>query len=115
MIREVVTNLIGNAVKFTKTKEVAEIEVGYKHQGDYNLFYVKDNGIGFDMKKSGKLFTVFSRLHSQEDYDGHGAGLAIVQRLLQRHKGKIWATSEPNIGTCFYFTLPKNISQKKAA
>ena len=107
MIRQVWVNLISNALKFTRKRPVATIEIGAQADahGEW-VYHVKDNGAGFDMRYVGKLFGVFQRLHNQPDFEGTGVGLALVQRILQRHGGRIWAESEVEQGACFYFTLP---------
>jgi light-regulated signal transduction histidine kinase (bacteriophytochrome) len=107
LIRQVWVNLLSNALKFTKQRDVCEIEIGTQ-QGEEGetIYYVKDNGAGFDMRYSGKLFGIFQRLHSQEEFSGTGVGLALVQRIVDRHGGKIWAESELDLGAAFYFTLP---------
>jgi PAS domain S-box-containing protein len=105
LMQIVFTNLLSNALKFTRNKKAAKIEFGCKSKNKQTHFYVKDNGVGFDMKYADKLFSPFQRLHRAEDYEGTGIGLAIVQRIIHRHKGRIWAESEVGKGTVFYFTL----------
>ena len=105
LMKIVFVNLLANAVKFTRPRATATIEVGQETlQGELVLF-VRDNGVGFDMKYVGKLFGMFQRLHREEDFEGTGVGLATIRRILQRHGGRIWAESEPNKGTTFYFTV----------
>ncbi len=111
MIRQVWVNLIGNAIKFTKEREVAEVEIGTWDGGSGGLiYYIKDNGIGFDMSYVDKLFGVFQRLHSQEEFPGTGVGLALVQRIVKRHGGRVWAEGQVGQGATFYFTLPSQSS-----
>jgi signal transduction histidine kinase len=105
LIRQVFRNLISNAVKFSTTRERAIIKIGLTIEGEEPTFYVRDNGVGFDMKYADKLFGVFQRLHSQKEFEGTGVGLAIVQRIILRHAGKVWAYSEQGRGTTFFFTL----------
>ena len=109
LLRAVMVNLIGNAWKFTGRQARARIEVGQRSGPDeqHVVFYVRDNGAGFDMQYAEKLFAVFQRLHSEEDYPGTGVGLATVQRVIERHGGRIWAESTPNAGATFFFTLPR--------
>jgi len=107
MIRQVWVNLISNAVKFSKNREYGEIEIGAKASEDGECtYYVKDNGAGFEMRHADKLFGIFQRLHSQQDFPGTGVGLALVQRIVQRHGGRIRAEAEIDHGATFYFTLP---------
>jgi signal transduction histidine kinase len=105
LLGQVYANLIGNAVKFTRPVPAARVEIGCDRDGERPVFFVRDNGIGFDMRYAAKLFGVFQRLHRVEDFEGTGAGLAIVQRIVHRHGGAIWAESAPGRGASFYFTL----------
>lgn len=105
LLKIALTNLLSNALKFTGKCKKAEIEFGNRTEGNNIIFYIKDNGIGFDMKYADKLFSPFQRLHREEEYEGSGIGLAIVQRIIHRHGGQIWVESKPGSGTTFYFTL----------
>ena len=111
LIRQVWINLISNAVKYSKHKSEILIEIGAYANGDATVYYIKDSGAGFDMNYYDKLFGVFQRLHSQEEFDGTGIGLAIVQKIVDRHQGTVWAESTLNEGASFYFSLP-NINDK---
>ncbi|MBJ7255526.1 MAG: PAS domain S-box protein, partial [Akkermansiaceae bacterium] len=112
MIRQLWINLINNALKFTANRKVGEIEIGAKDDvPDGPIYFIKDNGVGFDMRYVGKLFVVFQRLHEQKEFPGTGVGLALVHRIIQRHGGRIWAEAEPERGATFYFTLPSQLSQ----
>lgn len=105
LMRQVFVNLLANAVKFTRPREAAVIEVGTTQARGANCIFVRDNGVGFNMKHADQLFRVFRRLHRAEDFEGTGVGLAIVQRILGRHGGAIWVDAELNRGATFYFTI----------
>lgn len=105
LLKLALENLINNAWKFTSRNPTPRIEIGCTQQKGHPIYFVRDNGVGFEMKYKDKLFTVFQRLHSAEEFEGTGVGLATVQRVIQRHSGQIWAESQVNQGAVFYFTL----------
>ena len=111
MIRQVFVNLLSNAIKFTRPKETGIIEIACMVKENQNIYYVKDNGIGFNMQYASKLFGVFQRHHTVDEFEGTGVGLAIVQRIIHRHGGQVWAEGKVNEGTTFYFTLPRGEKQ----
>ena len=106
LLKQVWVNLLSNAFKFTRRRERALIEIGCQEQQDEKVYVVRDNGAGFDMAYVGKLFGVFQRLHRSDEFEGTGAGLAIVQRIIQRHGGRIWVEAALDQGATFYFALP---------
>ena len=111
LLKQVLVNLLSNAFKFSRDRRDPAVEVGWRRDLDavtHHTLFIKDNGVGFDMRYGDKLFGVFQRLHSTEEYEGTGVGLAIVQRIIQRHGGRVWAEGEPGKGATFYFTLPKD-------
>ena len=114
-MRQVWVNLISNAVKYSSNTPKPEIKIGSTTENGTITFFVKDNGVGFNEKYKNKLFRVFQRLHSTEEFEGTGIGLAIVEKVISKHGGKTWAKSEENKGACFYFSLPneQKIQNKK--
>jgi PAS domain S-box-containing protein len=108
MLKQVVVNLLSNAVKYSCKQPLQEIEVGVSGKNGDSFYYVKDNGVGFDMAYYDKLFGVFQRLHGADEFEGTGVGLAIVQRIIAKHSGKVWAESKVDQGATFKFSLPKN-------
>ncbi|MHB8909729.1 MAG: sensor histidine kinase, partial [Syntrophales bacterium] len=106
LVRQVLSNLLSNAVKYSRPTGHAVIEVGGEVNDGETLYYVKDNGVGFDMRYYDKLFGVFQRLHGDEEFEGTGVGLAIVKRIVDRHGGTVWAEGKINEGAAFYFKLP---------
>ena len=106
LLHIVLTNLLSNAVKYTRSRQNTVIEIGKTVKDKQVVIFVRDNGVGFDMKYANRLFGVFQRLHRTEEYEGAGIGLATVQRIVRKHKGTIWAESAPDAGATFFFTLP---------
>jgi light-regulated signal transduction histidine kinase (bacteriophytochrome) len=108
LLRQVWMNLVSNALKYSARSAAPTIVIGSLMDGkpDERGYYIKDNGVGFNMEYAGKLFGVFQRLHSEEEFEGTGVGLAIVERVVTRHGGKVWAEGKQGVGATFYFTLP---------
>lgn len=112
MIKQVFINLISNAFKYTRKIKDAVVEIGSYIEGDFCIYYVKDNGAGFNMKYYPRLFGVFQRLHSSSEFEGTGVGLAIIQRIVTKHGGKIWAEAGVGEGACFYISLPTSPNKR---
>ena len=100
-------NLISNAIKYSRKRERAIIEIGAEERAEEIIVYVRDNGVGFNMQYANKLFGVFQRLHRMEEFEGTGIGLASVRRIIERHDGQVWANGEVNQGATFFFSLPR--------
>jgi PAS domain S-box-containing protein len=112
LIHIVLTNLLSNAVKYTRPRKNAVIEIGHMVADGQLVIYVRDNGVGFNMKYADKLFGVFQRLHRTEEFEGAGVGLATVQRIVRKHNGRVWAESSVNGGATFFFTLSGNLAAR---
>jgi signal transduction histidine kinase len=108
MLRLVVINLISNALKYTRLRERAEMEITWVEESGENVFRFADNGVGFDAKDAGNLFKPFHRLHTAAEFEGTGIGLAHVRRIIERHGGRVWAEGVKDQGAIFYFSLPKD-------
>src|SRR6266536_122155 len=106
LLRQVWTNLLDNAFKFSAARQPALIAAGGRQAEEGVVYFVRDNGAGFDMRYKDKLFGVFQRLHRTDEFSGYGLGLATVQRIVHKHGGRVWAESEPGKGATFHFTLP---------
>jgi len=106
LLRQALTHLVGNAFKFTRHRPDAQVDIGTRNEGADVVCYIRDNGAGFDMRYAGKLFGVFQRLHRADEFEGTGIGLALVQRIVHRHGGRVWADARVNEGATFFFTLP---------
>jgi two-component system sensor kinase len=114
LITQVFQNLLSNAIKFTRNEESARIEVGYTPGPAEDIYFVRDNGVGFAMDHAQKLFGTFQRLHGADEFEGSGIGLATVRRIIDRHGGRVWAEAKPQRGATFYFSLPAN-EQRRAS
>jgi PAS domain S-box-containing protein len=112
LIKQVVTNLLSNAIKYSVHARTPKVEISSIIKDGFVIYSVQDNGVGFDMKYSDKLFGVFQKLHSEKEFEGSGIGLAIVQRIIKKHGGKVWADAKPNDGAAFYFSLPLDQTKK---
>jgi light-regulated signal transduction histidine kinase (bacteriophytochrome) len=107
LLKQVFVNLLHNAVKYTRPRDLAQIEVGGSSTDTEISYWVKDNGVGFEMEYAHKLFGVFQRLHTRTEFEGTGVGLALVKRIIERHQGRVWAEGAVDQGAVFHFTLPR--------
>jgi len=112
LLYQVLVNLVANAIKYSGKKEAPEIDIGASENDEKYIYFVRDNGTGFNMDYAHKLFGVFQRLHSDDEFEGTGVGLAIVQRSIVKHGGRVWAEGRPNEGATFFFSLPKPVTEK---
>ena len=110
LMKQVFQNLISNAIKYSRPRSHAIIEIGQTQENGEPVIFIRDNGVGFDMKYADKLFGVFQRLHRPEDFEGTGVGLATVQRIIQKHGGRVWAEAQVDRGATFYFTVGQVIA-----
>ena len=108
-IKQVWVNLLSNAVKYSKLNKLSTIHIGFSTNISEVIYFIKDNGAGFDMRYANKLFGLFQKLHTDETFEGTGVGLAIVHRIISKHGGRVWAEGIVNGGATFYFSLPKTI------
>jgi PAS domain S-box-containing protein len=115
LIRSLLNHLLGNAIKFTSPRTEAVIEVGASVEGAHNVYSVKDNGVGFDMRYADQLFSVICRLHATDEFEGAGVGLAVVKRIVERHGGRVWAEGAVDQGATFHFTLPRKVQASDGA
>ena len=115
LVKQVFTNLLSNAVKYTRVRETAVIEVGRIAEEGVLVFFVRDNGAGFDQRYAGRLFGVFERLHRADEFEGTGIGLSTVQRIVKKHGGEIWAKAEVDKGATFFFALAARGSAQAVA
>lgn len=113
LMRVVFSNLIGNAIKYSRETEQAEIDINCEYSNGKIIFSIRDNGMGFDMKYAEKLFGLFKRLHNNPEFEGHGIGLANVKRIVEKHNGAVWAEGQPGKGSTFYFSLPEGCLDEK--
>jgi light-regulated signal transduction histidine kinase (bacteriophytochrome) len=113
LMKEVVYNILTNAIKFSRDRTQTVITVGCQTDAAGHQVYIKDNGVGFDMEFAGKLFGVFERLHTQEEFEGAGIGLALVKKVMQRHGGRVWIEGRPNEGATVYLVFPKEKKEKE--